>query len=228
VRCFIALPLPAGARDFLAAALAPLGRRGSGLSWTSSENYHLTLAFLGELDEAEVESAAAALDCAAGFGEIRFSFEGWGSFPPRGDWRVLYARIADGGRSEALNRQLGRALSETGQLAAGRPIAEPRATGAAATGAAAAGPAAGPVSPRPANQRAATRGRPGAADFKPHITLARAGPRARRGERPTLPRLSDEETGQVWTITRCSLYKSLLLRSGAVYTELRGVDLSLR
>ena len=54
MRCFIGLALPLEARESLAAALVPLRSTLGRLSWTASENYHLTLAFLGEL-EAQVE-----------------------------------------------------------------------------------------------------------------------------------------------------------------------------
>jgi RNA 2',3'-cyclic 3'-phosphodiesterase len=183
VRCFIALPLPFGARELLATSLGPLRGSYRGLSWTTRESWHLTLAFLGEIEGPAIEIAAAALDEAAGFGDIAFTFGGLGTFPPRGALRVLYARIEDGGRSAALQRRIGAALK-------GIEAREPS-KGAA---------------------------------FTPHVTLARARSRG-RGLGPTLPQPRLEGT---WTIDRCSLYKSLLQRSGAVYTELRGVDLSIR
>jgi len=185
VRCFIGLALPLEARESLAAALVPLRSTLGRLSWTASENYHLTLAFLGELEAPWVELAAAALDSAARFGEIAFSFAGLGSFPPRGALRVLYARLAEGGVSAKLQRIVAKALAGAG------------------------------FPPRPGGEK----------PFTPHITLARAN----SGRGPVLRSLpAIAVPGGAWTLGRCSLYKSLLLRSGAVYTELRGVDLAPR
>jgi RNA 2',3'-cyclic 3'-phosphodiesterase len=207
VRCFIALPLPAVAREELARwALAYRQSLGKGsatpdresrprLSWTKSEGYHLTLAFLGEVEGMAVEIAAASLDAAAGGGEIPFSFAGLGVFPRRGTWRVLFARIADGGKSAAFHARVNRSLAELATKA-GLPHLNPEWRSG--------GPSSG-------------RG------FEPHVTLARAGSGGGSGFLPAeAPPLIVGE----WTIRRCSLYKSELRRGGAVYTELRGVDLS--
>ena len=204
MRCFIALPLPAGAREALSGIAAEyrreiersfvaLARRGPpGLSWTRTETYHLTLAFLGEIEGRAVDAASAALDAARGFGSIDFSFAGTGSFPPRAKaWRVLYAALSEGSRTIQLHRRVNEALAR-GASEAGLP---------------------------PLN-REWPEGRP----FSPHITLARA----RAGA--VAIRLREAVPGQappsVWTIGRCSLYKSELRGSGSVYTELRGVDLA--
>ncbi|MDA8425862.1 MAG: hypothetical protein M0Z80_06955, partial [Treponema sp.] len=61
MRCFVALPLPDPARAALSSLAGTLAPRWPGLSWTKSEGYHLTLAFLGELDERGAACAAAAL-----------------------------------------------------------------------------------------------------------------------------------------------------------------------
>jgi RNA 2',3'-cyclic 3'-phosphodiesterase len=118
VRCFIALSLPPEAREALARSAASCraeleaGRphQGPQLSWVRPEGYHLSLAFLGEIEGEALRAAAAALDAAAGSGEIPFSFAGLGSFPPKGAWRVLYARIADEGRSALAFRLVAGAL----------------------------------------------------------------------------------------------------------------------
>lgn len=80
MRAFVALELPGSfARDVeaLAAGLAAVceGR------FVASEGRHLTLAFLGEVGEAEVRSAMGALDAAcAGVGPIALRAEGLGTF----------------------------------------------------------------------------------------------------------------------------------------------------
>jgi 2'-5' RNA ligase len=207
MRCFIALPLPSDAREELArwvtacrhslgkGCAAPARESRPRLSWTKSEGYHLTLAFLGDIEGRAVEIAIASLDAASGAGEIPFSFAGLGVFPGRGSWRVLFARIADEGKSAAVHARVNRSLAELAAKA-GLPPLNPEWRG-------------GHPSPG--------RG------FEPHVTLARAGARGGSGiPQPEAPSL----VAGKWTIGRCSLYKSELRRRGAVYTELRGIDLS--
>jgi len=225
VRCFVALSLPDPARAALSGLAGALAREWPGLSWTNSEGYHLTLAFLGEIDERGLACAGAALarlDEAA----FPFRFSALGGFPPRGPWRVLYLGIDDAPAgaqpsparriyasfnealaAEASERGLGRLNAEWGPAGGGR-------------------------------------------DFVPHITLARL-PERRRGGRgareggirgrgareagrrgePTARGPTGRDFAEMrayiasalagqWTIDRCSLYKSELGRCGAVYTEL--------
>lgn len=61
MRCFFALPLPAGARPALAGVQALLAEAARGCRWTPPGTLHLTLSFLGELCPEEVETARAIL-----------------------------------------------------------------------------------------------------------------------------------------------------------------------
>jgi RNA 2',3'-cyclic 3'-phosphodiesterase len=204
VRCFIALRLPEEAgralgnaasayREELSQSFATLGERQARprISWTNAGAYHLTLAFLGEMEGASLEAAGACLEAARGFGDIDFRFAGFGGFPGLGSWRVLFARLEDGGRSAGLFRLVNEALvREAGRAGLG------------------------PLNPE----------WPGAKPFVPHVTLARAGTGRVKAAEPGAALRSSLEGA--WTIDRCALYKSELQRSGAVYTELRGIDLS--
>jgi RNA 2',3'-cyclic 3'-phosphodiesterase len=204
VRCFIALSLPEGARRSLEGAAAAyreeisqsfvtLGEKRARprISWTNEAAYHLTLAFLGEIEGAAIEAAGLSLASAAGFGGIGFRFAGFGGFPSLGSWRVLFARLEDEGRSAGLFRLVNEAL-----------VREAGRAGLA------------PLNPE----------WPSAKPFVPHATLARAGMGRVKAAEPSAAARAELEGA--WTIGRCALYKSELLRSGAVYTELRGVDLS--
>ncbi len=64
MRLFLAIPLPKSLRRELLKTVEPLRRAIRG-KWVEEENLHLTLAFLGEVPEARVEAAAAALQGAA-------------------------------------------------------------------------------------------------------------------------------------------------------------------
>lgn len=177
MRCFIALALPPEARKALEKAASSLRSSLPGLSWTKSENYHITLAFLGEIGDSDVVVAATSLDAVAEFGAIPFSFSALNGFPSKSRWRVLAATVDDGGRADACRRLVLGALS-------------PRAS------------------------------RPEGGEFSAHVTMAR-----RSSREGGLAVEAVASPAGSWEIDRCALYKSELRRSGAVYTELRGVDL---
>jgi 2'-5' RNA ligase len=145
MRCFIALCLSPEARKVLVSwtedyrqslttSFQALPRdQKPRLSWTRSEGYHLTLAFLGEIESAAVEAAATALDTVEDSGPIAFSLEAPEGFSPRGPWRVIFAKLKDSGGSERIYRKVNEALAakaHEGRLAplnpewpAGKPFA---------------------------------------------------------------------------------------------------------
>ncbi len=106
MRCFIALPLPEAAQDSLVRATAPLRRHWPDLAWAPPEQYHLTLAFLGELEAAGVAAAEAALAtlAVAPTAAIKVYFPRLLTFPPRGPWRVLAASVEAKGDAGSLHR----------------------------------------------------------------------------------------------------------------------------
>jgi 2'-5' RNA ligase len=75
----------------------------SGVAWVAPENFHLTLKFLGHVDQPRLESVEAALATALG-GRPRFELTcaGIGAFPTPGRPRVIWAGVRDG--AEAARR----------------------------------------------------------------------------------------------------------------------------
>jgi RNA 2',3'-cyclic 3'-phosphodiesterase len=223
MRCFIALCLPEEARRSLARTAEACRKeldadRAGGdrpqprvswapprISWVRPEGYHLTLAFLGEIEGAAIEAAASALDAASGFEAIDCRFAGLGGFPfgggagkkgsSAGFWRVLFAELDDGGGCAELHRAVNETLAERARLAGLPPL-------------------------NPEWPKGGTGGRA----FAPHITLARA--QGGSGIPSEAARWAETAHPETWTIGRCALYKSELRRTGSVYTEIRGVDLS--
>ena len=80
MRAFMALELPEAFADEVAGISRALAASVEG-RFVSAENHHLTLAFLGEVGEAEARSAMAALDEAcAGTGPVGLRATGLGTF----------------------------------------------------------------------------------------------------------------------------------------------------
>jgi 2'-5' RNA ligase len=98
VRCFVAVGGGAGLAAALGDWLTLTRERFPELSVTAPANLHLTLAFLGELDEAAVAAAASAVDGAAA-GIVRGWEVGWGEaggFPGGSRPRVLWLGVGTG------------------------------------------------------------------------------------------------------------------------------------
>lgn len=89
LRLFVAIPLP----DPLRRALAALGGGIPGASWVAEENLHLTLRFLGEIDEgtaADIDEALAGLQAPA----VEVQVAGMGQFGEGDRARLLFAGVA--------------------------------------------------------------------------------------------------------------------------------------
>ncbi|MEU1125045.1 RNA 2',3'-cyclic phosphodiesterase [Streptomyces sp. NPDC005899] len=90
VRAFIALAPPDDAKDELARALRPAYEAYPGLRWNRIEDWHVTLAFLGELPASAVSLLRPPLAAlAAGRRSLRLALRGGGHF----DERVLWSGI---------------------------------------------------------------------------------------------------------------------------------------
>lgn len=223
MRCFIALPLPAEAREALVGVLSPIKSTWPRSRWVSTEGYHLTLAFLGEIEEPALGCAKRALDAVAGAGSFAFRFHGFGFLPPRGAPRVFVADLDEKPEhsSARMYRLVNEALDAEARRAGVPPLnrewAEVMPQAADAGKTAEAGTV--PVSAEPR--------RGGGRPFRPHITLARLNPGAPGPNRQSLASAAAGGAilGGPWTLGRCVLYKSDLRRGGAVYTEIAGVAL---
>ena len=106
MRLFVALSPPADALDELEAAVAPLRPTRPDLRWTSRESWHVTLAFLGEVDDDVLGKLTARLEnAAAERGGLLLSAGGGGAFPTAPRARVLWTRLR--GDQDALRDMAG-------------------------------------------------------------------------------------------------------------------------
>lgn len=97
MRCFVAVPIPATLRAALGDVQASLRDRLQGARWVRPEGIHLTLRFLGEIDETMRARLGTSLGdpvkrCGPPFA-LRLG--GVGAFPPRGRPRVLWIGLGN-------------------------------------------------------------------------------------------------------------------------------------
>lgn len=95
MRLFVAIAPPAAVLDELDTQVEPFRATRLDLRWTSQEAWHVTLAFLGQVDEAAAARLLPRLERAARrHHEIVLAFAGAGAFPSPGRANVLWSGIS--------------------------------------------------------------------------------------------------------------------------------------
>lgn len=99
MRLFVAVDIPEALRDAIESEVVePLRDCVPGARWTQPEGRHLTLKFLGRVEDDRVDGIAEALRRAAAFHEpFDASFAEIGGFPNLGRPRVLWIGVEQGG-----------------------------------------------------------------------------------------------------------------------------------
>lgn len=124
MRLFVAVELPASVRRALGELVRDLERSRADVKWVEEENFHLTLKFLGEVDEARLPEVKEALARVAR-GAKPFSFEaaGTGAFPSPGRPRVLWVGVGRGAEElGSLAARVDAELARVGFPPEGRPF----------------------------------------------------------------------------------------------------------
>ncbi len=94
MRLFVALSLPPESASELDQVVSPLRPAWPALRWTGLDAWHLTLAFLGEVDETVAGKLAARLERASGrHPRLSLSLSGAGAFPAAERARVLWTGV---------------------------------------------------------------------------------------------------------------------------------------
>jgi 2'-5' RNA ligase len=110
MRTFIAIELPQGIKDSLARTQNQLKAAGADVKWVEPANIHLTLKFLGEIDEKKLEKINSILEEAAqdknSFSARIFSL---GAFPGINSPRVIWVGIDQGDKEI---REIAKALED--------------------------------------------------------------------------------------------------------------------
>jgi RNA 2',3'-cyclic 3'-phosphodiesterase len=95
MRTFIAIEIPAEIKKEMAEVQGRLKGPGVDAGWTRPEGIHLTLKFLGEIDEQRIPDIMNALTRAAnGMGRLHLEIVGTGAFPNPKNARVVWIGVA--------------------------------------------------------------------------------------------------------------------------------------
>ena len=98
-RLFVAISLPDDVKNQIERAQEELRRAvpGRGVRWTTREQLHLTLRFLGNVDAQRVGALTEALrEACAAFAPLQLRAEGIGFFPDARRPRVVWVGVQDG------------------------------------------------------------------------------------------------------------------------------------
>jgi 2'-5' RNA ligase len=114
VRAFVAVLLPEALRSRLAREIDALRLHAPGVAWVAAENLHVTLKFLGSVDEPRTAEIGAALERAATVPAFDVDVRGLGAFPSATRARVLWAGAPGAPAFARLAEGIDRALTALG------------------------------------------------------------------------------------------------------------------
>lgn len=123
MRTFIAIRLPLEVTELLKSIQTSLNRGLKGVSWVRPESIHLTLKFLGEIDDAKALKISAELQKATeGISPFKLEVGGVGSFPNAKAPKVVWAGIKESAGLLKLQKKIDERLASIGFEAENRPF----------------------------------------------------------------------------------------------------------
>lgn len=95
IRSFVAIPIPDSIKKSVQDWVAPFRQHDSSIRWIRPEGMHLTLKFLGEVEEKrfEEEFFKNFPQLLGSFQPIKISVRGVGQFPPKGIPHILWVGL---------------------------------------------------------------------------------------------------------------------------------------
>ncbi|MGD8700544.1 MAG: RNA 2',3'-cyclic phosphodiesterase [Gemmatimonadales bacterium] len=115
MRVFVAINLNQQERAGLEAAARPLVESRFPVRWVPVQNVHLTLKFLGEVDEGRLPELFTAVDgAAAGSGAFDMAAKGFGAFPSLRRPQIVWAGVEVNPTLSDLQERLETALETLG------------------------------------------------------------------------------------------------------------------
>ena len=114
IRAFIAAPLPGAIRERIQALHSELKKiENRSVRWVRPEGIHLTFHFLGDIEEAGIESLGQMISAAgSGFKPFPVRVRGLGAFPGLKRPRVFWAGLEAGEEIQQLHLELKQGLKE--------------------------------------------------------------------------------------------------------------------
>lgn len=115
MRAFIAIELPKEIKDFLGSLQEELKKSGADVKWVMPRNIHLTLKFLGEIDEQKLNKVKEVLEnIAENKNYFSLSLSSLGAFPKIDSPRVIWVGIEAGAQDtiKEIAQELERKIAE--------------------------------------------------------------------------------------------------------------------
>ena len=116
IRTFLALDLNDSVLDALQAVRAAVPKGAGNIRWTRRENLHVTLHFLGDVEDDVIpDVCGATAEVARQVAPFHFDLGGVAARPSRGPLRMIWANVTDPtGELAVLHELLGEALAGIG------------------------------------------------------------------------------------------------------------------
>ncbi len=124
IRSFIAIKLPTDIRDCLERIINRLKPSAGDVRWVKADAIHLTLKFLGEVEEGRIPEIAACIErCVQGMPPFPLAVRGLGAFPGDNSPQVIWIAAADEtGSLAGMQRSLEEGLARVGFTKEKRPF----------------------------------------------------------------------------------------------------------
>lgn len=98
----MALPLPVPVRAEVNSLVHVFRRMAPGVRWVKADHLHITLRFLGDVEDRKAEALIDGLESLVEMAPFRFNLAGIGAFPDRKRPRVIWTGI-DKGKEEVVS-----------------------------------------------------------------------------------------------------------------------------
>jgi 2'-5' RNA ligase len=116
MRTFISVELPDEVKKNIVELINEIKDAGPGVKWVKAENMHITLKFLGWVEDKKLDDLIEFIaKAAAGSGSFKAKFEGLGAFPEGKSPRIVWVGTVEGGdKLCSLAKGIEETLSEAG------------------------------------------------------------------------------------------------------------------
>lgn len=124
IRTFVAIELPPDIRDALQRIINRLKSSAGEVRWVKADLIHLTLKFLGDVEEGRIPDIAGCIErCVSGFSSFPLAVRGLGAFPGESSPQVIWIAAADEtGSLAGLQRSIEAGLAHVGFAKEKRPF----------------------------------------------------------------------------------------------------------